>query len=186
MLTFGVNVAVIHSGQILLVKREDFDVWCLPGGHIDAGESVAQAALRETREETGIEVKLTRLVGVYSVQGGNAGGNHVILFRAEPLGGELRPQESEVVELAYFDPDQLPEPLVWWHRQRIKDALSDVGGSVAWSQQVAWPFAPDVSRESIYDLRDRSTLSRQEFYLRYFDQNDKGDEILEVRSGWKR
>lgn len=45
----GVNVAVIHNGQLLLTKREDFEVWCMPGGHVDAGESVAQAALREVR-----------------------------------------------------------------------------------------------------------------------------------------
>lgn len=180
MLTFGVNVAVIQAGQILLIKREDFEVWCLPGGHIDPGESVAQAAIRETLEETGLEVKLTRLVGVYSVQGGRAEGNHVVLFRAEPVGGVLQPEAGEVVEVGYYQPDQLPTPLVWWHRQRILDALKGVGGGVAWSQKLGWPFAPEVTRETVYRLRDQSNLSRQEFYLKYFDQNGAGDQILEV------
>ncbi|HLZ55533.1 MAG TPA: NUDIX domain-containing protein [Ktedonosporobacter sp.] len=53
---------VIDNGQILLIQREDFKVWALPGGQIEAGESVAQAAIREVREETGIEVELTSLV----------------------------------------------------------------------------------------------------------------------------
>ncbi len=61
----GVTVAVIDEDRILLTKREDFEVWCLPGGGVDPGESVAQAAIREAREETGLEVQLTRLVGIY-------------------------------------------------------------------------------------------------------------------------
>ncbi len=48
----GVCVAIIENEQILLTKRKDFEVWCLPGGHVDAGETVAQAAVREAFEET--------------------------------------------------------------------------------------------------------------------------------------
>ena len=60
------NVAVIQDGKILLTKREDFEVWCLPSGGVEDGESLAEAAIRETKEETGVDVELTRLVGVYS------------------------------------------------------------------------------------------------------------------------
>ncbi len=62
----AVNVAVIHEGKILLTKREDFETWILPSGGVEEGESLAQAAIRETKEETGLDVELTRLVGVYS------------------------------------------------------------------------------------------------------------------------
>jgi len=181
MLTLGVNIAIIHSGQILLIKREDFEVWCLPGGHVDPGESVAQAAVREAWEETGLEVELTKLVGVYSALGGNAEGNHVVLFRARPVGGILRPDENEVIELNYFDPARLPEPLIWWHHQRILDAMNGIGGGVAWTQKLGWPFEPEVTRDSIYQLRDQSGLSRQAFYQHYFGQEAVSrDETLEV------
>ena len=53
-----VNVAVIHENQILLTKRGDFEIWCLPSGGVEEGESVAQAAIRETKEETGLDVEL--------------------------------------------------------------------------------------------------------------------------------
>jgi ADP-ribose pyrophosphatase YjhB (NUDIX family) len=137
MPTLGVEIAVLRSGQILLTQREDFETWCLPGGNVDAGESAAQAAVREAREETGLDVQLERLVGIYSMPGWGQGGAHVVVFAARPLGGSVQPQAGEVVAARYFDPDALPEPLLGWHRQRIRDALNGVGGSVAWSQAVA-------------------------------------------------
>lgn len=51
----AVNVAVIQDHKILLTQREDFETWILPGGGMEPGESVAQAAMRETKEETGVE-----------------------------------------------------------------------------------------------------------------------------------
>ncbi len=176
----GVEVAIVRSGQILLTKREDFEVWCLPGGHIDAGESAAQAAVREAREETGLDVQLERLVGVYSMPRWRAGGAHIVVFAARPVGGMLELQEGEVIEAHYFDPDALPEPLFGWHRQRILDALDGIGGSVAWSQHVAWPFEQKMTREELYALRDQSGLSRQELFLRYFGQFGPDYETLEV------
>ena len=53
MAMFGVNVAVLDGGRVLVPQRSDLPVWCLPGGFIDDGESVATAAIREVHEETG-------------------------------------------------------------------------------------------------------------------------------------
>ncbi|HXF60662.1 MAG TPA: NUDIX domain-containing protein [Caldilineaceae bacterium] len=75
----GVNVAIFQDNHILLTKREDFEVWCLPGGAVDPHESLAEAAMREALEETGLTVHLTRLVGVYS-QPEWLTGNHIALF----------------------------------------------------------------------------------------------------------
>jgi 8-oxo-dGTP diphosphatase len=180
MPTLGVEIAIIRSGQILLTRREDFETWCLPGGNVDAGESTAQAAMREAREETGLDVQLERLVGIYSMPRWGRGGAHIVVFAARPAGGGLRPQPGEVVAVRYFDPDALPEPLLGWHRQRIWDALNGVGGSVAWSQAVAWPFDQDVTRPALYALRDQSGLSRQEFYLQHFGRAGRDAETLEV------
>ncbi|TDD20301.1 NUDIX domain-containing protein [Actinomadura sp. KC06] len=63
----SVNVVVTNDqGEILLIRRTDNDNWAVPGGAIDLGESVAQAAIRETSEETGIDCEITGIVGIYS------------------------------------------------------------------------------------------------------------------------
>jgi ADP-ribose pyrophosphatase YjhB (NUDIX family) len=80
-------VVTSDAGQILLIRRTDNDNWALPGGVIEIGESLAQAALRETREETGIDCEITGLSGIYSDPG------HVILYTSN---GEVR-QEFSVV-----------------------------------------------------------------------------------------
>ena len=59
----SVNIAVLQDGKILLTQREYFETWVLPSGRVEEGESLAQAAIREAKEETGIDVELNRLVG---------------------------------------------------------------------------------------------------------------------------
>jgi 8-oxo-dGTP pyrophosphatase MutT (NUDIX family) len=63
----SVNVVVTNdAGDILLIRRTDNNNWALPGGAIDLGESTAQAAIRETQEETGVTCEITGLVGIYT------------------------------------------------------------------------------------------------------------------------
>jgi 8-oxo-dGTP pyrophosphatase MutT (NUDIX family) len=165
----GVMIAIIQADQILLIKREDFEVWGLPAGQLEPGESMTQAAIREAYEETGLEVQLTRLVGIYFIPAWWANkGSHAILFAAKPIGGSLQPDRNEVVDIGYFHPNELPEPLMDWHRRRILDVLNGLGGSVVRSQNVHWPFDPGMTRQAIYQMRDQSGLSRQEFYLQHF------------------
>lgn len=154
MPTLGVTVAVIRDGQVLVTKRADFPMWCLPGGGVDAGESVAQAAVREVREETGLRVVLTRLVGIYSRPRWHRGGDHNVCFAASPVGGTPRAQEAEVREVSFHAPDALPEPFLWWHHQEIEHALGGVGGAV-WTQDAVWPLESDLSFGQILALRDR-------------------------------
>ncbi|MCP5097545.1 MAG: NUDIX domain-containing protein [Chloroflexi bacterium] len=166
MVKSGANVAIIQDGKILLTKRQDFEVWCLPGGHVDPGESVAYAAKREAVEETGLTVELTRFIGLYS----RLGGEHTIhlsLFAAEPVGGVLNPQLEEVLELAYFAPDALPEHMFWWHRQQIQDAFAGVTGAV-WSFEVVSPVQVP-SRQALYDLQAKMGLAPTAFYEYFFE-----------------
>jgi hypothetical protein len=124
--------------------------------------------VREAREETGLQVSLTRLVGVYSRPHWDHGGDHVVLFAATPIGGVLlQDSGGEILDARYFARHELPAALVPWHRQRIYDALDGVGGGVAWTQTTIWPFPQGMTREEIYNRRDRSGLSRQQFYARY-------------------
>ena len=130
MPSIGVSVAVFNEGKVLLTRRKDFPVWCLPGGGINAGETAAHAAIRETLEETGVEVKLTRLVGVYSRPNWWDGGDHSIVFIAEPIGGALVKMTNETVDATFFPVDQLPTDIFWWHAQRILDADAGLTGVV--------------------------------------------------------
>jgi ADP-ribose pyrophosphatase YjhB (NUDIX family) len=152
MPTLGTNVVVIKVDMVLLTKRSDIPVWCLPGGGVDAGESVAQTAVREVLEETGIKVQLTRLVGVYSRPTWGVDGDHVLVFTAVPLTDNLQAQDGETVTLGYFDPGDLPEPFLWWQRQRLQDALAGVIGAV-WTQDVPWPFGT-MTRQEFHEKRE--------------------------------
>jgi ADP-ribose pyrophosphatase YjhB (NUDIX family) len=84
----SVNVIVVNGeGSILLIRRTDDGNWAVPGGAVDLGESVAQAAVRETLEETGVECEVTGIAGIYSDP------RHVILYTSN---GEVR-QEFSIV-----------------------------------------------------------------------------------------
>lgn len=176
----GVSIAIIQDGQIVLIRREDFAVWALPAGAVDAGESLAQAAVREAREETGLTVALTRLVGVYSRPHWWGRGLHSILFAARPVSGVFAPDPHEVTDIGYFAPDALPTPFFSFHRQLVLDALAGAGGSVARTADLLWPFPPELSRDEIYALRDQSGLPRDGFFQQYFDQQPDIHDILEV------
>jgi ADP-ribose pyrophosphatase YjhB (NUDIX family) len=176
----GVNVAIIVDGQVLLTQREDFEVWCLPGGGVDPGESIAQAALREAREETGLEVALTRLVGIYFRPGQDRLGGHVFLFAAHPVGGQLRPQAGETIDLRFFAEQNLPADLVPVAPRRIRDALKGAGGSVAWCHNRLWSLDPGISSPDLYAMQSRSDLPRRDFYQQYLGQPGPGGDVLEV------
>ena len=177
----GVNICIIQNGKILLTKREDFEVWCVPGGAVDENESVAQAAIREAFEETGLEVKLTRLIGIYSRASWPVAVDHIISFLAEPIGGKINPDPSEVIEIGYFSAGEIPDDLLSWNRQRIIDAFSGVGGGVAWSQEIESPFPEGTTREDLYRMRDESGLSRRDFYYETLGKAGAVNEILELR-----
>ena len=82
----SVNVVVTNeAGDVLLIRRSDNDNWAVPGGAVDLGESVAQAAVRETQEESGIDCRITGVVGIYSDP------KHVILYTSN---GEVRQEFS--------------------------------------------------------------------------------------------
>ncbi len=178
MSNLAVNIAVLHEGKILLTQREDFETWILPGGGLEDGESLAQAAIRETREETGLDVELTRLVGVYSRLGSWWDG-YMVLFAAKPVGGEIKCQEGETIAVEWFAFDELPGPLSLGHKRRIQDAIEGASGVVV-LQEVKLPNIPNpLTRNELYELRDRSGLPRQEFYLQMME-NMELQETLEV------
>jgi 8-oxo-dGTP diphosphatase len=119
----GVVSVVLKRDCVLLTFRTDVPVWILPGGGIEPRESVEQAAVRETREETGLCVEVIRLVGIYSRPNWHSGGDHQVVVEARAIGGEITTSdESSRVE--FFSLDDLPPDLVPWNRVYIRDALA--------------------------------------------------------------
>jgi 8-oxo-dGTP diphosphatase len=112
------------SPRIVLVKRRNPPVgWALPGGFVDYGETVEQAAVREALEETGLEIELERQFHTYSDPARDERGHMisvVFVARAEgkPKGGD------DAREAEAFSPDQLPENIVFDHLQIIRDYLT--------------------------------------------------------------
>jgi ADP-ribose pyrophosphatase YjhB (NUDIX family) len=99
----SVNVVVTNAeGEILLIRRSDNDNWAIPGGGIDLGESLIHAAVRETREETGIDCEITGLAGIYTdprhvilyTSNGEARQEFSIVLTARPVGGRLTPSSE--------------------------------------------------------------------------------------------
>ncbi len=117
-------------GKVLLTQRADNGRWCLPGGGMDSGESVAQACEREVWEETGLCARVTRLVGVYSnpdqlviYPDGNKAFFVVLSFEAEIIDGELG-LSDETTAFGYFSLEEMESmPMHAKHKQRVEDAL---------------------------------------------------------------
>ena len=95
------------DGRIVLVRRAiepGHGLWVFPGGYVDRGEDVRLAAVREAREEGGIDIRLDELVGIYSYPGSTP---VVIVYAATSLGGELC-GDDECLEAGLFNPDGIP------------------------------------------------------------------------------
>jgi ADP-ribose pyrophosphatase YjhB (NUDIX family) len=128
----AVTVVVTNSDHILLQHRVDNDLWALPGGAIDIGETPTQAATRETREETGIAIDVTGLVGVYSDPGhviaydnGEIRQQFSICLAARATGGQLRSQPTETKHVAWVPIDDLNDlPMHPAQRIRIRHGLA--------------------------------------------------------------
>jgi len=112
--TLGIGAAVaVHDGdRLLLTRRSDNGEWCLPGGGMDAGERPAETAEREVLEETGLTVRVTELLGVYSdpdvivvYPDGNRRQIVGVLFRAEQVEGTAG-LSDEVTEVGWFTAEE--------------------------------------------------------------------------------
>lgn len=110
------------DGGIVLLKRgvePALGKWVFPGGYVDRGESVSNAAVRETKEESQLDVKLGPLLNVYSYE---RSPNVIVVYTAEVIGGELAAAD-ESLEARIFSPKEIP-----WHDlafESTREALND-------------------------------------------------------------
>lgn len=116
--------AVITNGrgEVLLCHRTDYDLWNMPGGGVEDGESPWEAVVRETREEVRLDVVVERLTGVYWKP---TFPELVLAFACRVVGGELGTSD-EADDARYFPADDLPENISPRQVERIHDALADL------------------------------------------------------------
>jgi 8-oxo-dGTP diphosphatase len=104
-------VLIEQDGRVLLVRRagEPFrGFWTLPAGFINGGEDPAEAAVRECLEETGLNVRVTRLLDIISGKEHPRGADFIIVYQAEVVDGELKPDDdADAVE--WFERENLPQ-----------------------------------------------------------------------------
>ncbi|MBI4537395.1 MAG: NUDIX hydrolase N-terminal domain-containing protein [candidate division NC10 bacterium] len=128
----GAHAALLDgNGQILLVRRTDDGKWCLPCGWVEPNESPEETVVRETREETGLEVHVTRLIGVYTRRANSGHGPHsaiAIGYLCETKGGSFC-LSHEIRDIGYFRIEDITD----WHEKHLEYAR---GARAAWKDAV--------------------------------------------------
>ena len=107
------SVVLDDQGRVALVRRKDNGLWALPGGGMELGESIEDCAVREVKEETGLDVEITGLVGVYTnphhvmkYDDGEVRQQFSLCYRTRLLGGELA-FDSESTDIAWIERDAI-------------------------------------------------------------------------------
>jgi 8-oxo-dGTP pyrophosphatase MutT (NUDIX family) len=102
-----------EQGRVLLCLHADKNIWVTPGGLIEPGEQPATAAMRETLEETGLEIQITGILGVYGgsdliidYPNGDKAAYIGTIFRGRVIGGTLKPDNDEILDACYFTRDE--------------------------------------------------------------------------------
>lgn len=157
MIYFGTAVVVENeSGEILFIQREDFKIWVIPGGTLEHGESLIDGARREVFEETGVNVEITGLLGIFTWSNAR---HYSIIFTARPLDNNLT-TSFESIDVRYFQRDKLPTPAPPWQMERLEYYFREERGVMV---------AEKLPRTTIWrirflvmlrDLRNRYVLKR--------------------------
>jgi ADP-ribose pyrophosphatase YjhB (NUDIX family) len=125
-------VALFNSdGNILLLRRKDNDKWTMPGGTLDFGESLTDCAIREVREETGLQIRITALIGTYTdphiliaYSDGEVRREFTLVYAAEIDSGDLKIDE-ESKEATWVPLSAAVElPLAESQRRRLRDVMN--------------------------------------------------------------
>ncbi len=127
--TIGVRGIVLNArGEMLLVRHSyGGRKWFLPGGGHRRAESPDETMVREMREETGLEVRVTGLVGVYFYTGAYKR-DHIYIFVCEVIGGELQQVGGEIDDIGWFAPDELPPNLMIGMERFLADWRNHTAG----------------------------------------------------------
>lgn len=119
--------------KLLLTKRTDNNLWCLPSGKIEGGENATEACIREVKEETGFDIEIKKLLGVYSTPNmivqypdGNKVQIFALNFEAEIQSGVFK-SNDEVSEINYFSEEEIFQISIFEiHQERICDGFKNI------------------------------------------------------------
>jgi len=123
------DALIIYKGKLVLIRRKNppFEgLFALPGGFVEVGEKVEDAAVREAKEETGLDIRLIKLLGVYSDPSRDPRGHVVsVCYLAE--GSGILKAGSDAKDIGLFGLNEIPE-LAFDHNKIIENAKSDING----------------------------------------------------------
>ena len=119
-------------GEILLQKRKDVNKWCIISGHVEFGETVEEAVLREIQEETNIKASIVRFIGIYSSPGSQTYNykNKTVQYITSYFEARLETMpdpdfsNNETKELKFFEPANIPDDLALMNSNWLEDALN--------------------------------------------------------------
>src|SRR5215212_7398309 len=117
----GVRALIVRDGEVLLIRhRSGKQPWALPGGGVERNERLAEAARREATEETGVPIRVERLLGVYE-RFGDRISNYVAVFICTALGEPQPPRSLEIAEARFFPLGRLPAGADAGTRRRVAE-----------------------------------------------------------------
>ena len=134
ILNFSGVIITNDRGEILLQKRSDKEhIWGLPGGALEIGESIEEAAIRELKEETGLDIQVDYLIGVYSkyfteYPNGDKAQSICYLFKGNVVNGVLSCDNKETFDLRFFSTNNIPKVFLQQHADMINDFLQGKRG----------------------------------------------------------
>lgn len=116
-----VDIIIDYDGKIVLIKRKNPPFgWALPGGFVDYGETVEKAAIREAKEETGLDLKELKQFYVYSDPNRDPRGHNVsVVFTAKGVG--IPKAADDAKEIGLFSQDDLPKEIAFDHKEILND-----------------------------------------------------------------
>ncbi len=132
----AVDAIIIHRGKLVLIKRKNppyQDCFALPGGFVDIGETVEEAVVREAKEETGLDIRLIKLLGVYSDPSRDPRGHIVSICYLTKGIGTLK-ADSDAKDIGLFGLNEIPG-LAFDHNKIIENAKSDINGVLSKMQE---------------------------------------------------
>jgi len=133
ILVFAGGCLFNDEGKVLLQKRGDSGIWGFPGGAIELGETPEETAVRELKEETGLDVEVESLIGIYTdsdikYPSGDEAHSICIVYKLKAIGGELKCDNLETIGLKYFAIDELPEMFCKQHEDLKNDLIEKEQG----------------------------------------------------------